>query len=419
MLWPIAGAGGRRMHEAWRIYGLLGRDRAWVVASLCVTLLASVAGVVTVALTAAGVGSLATARSLDDLYPLAVALGALIVARTLLAYLQGIVAQATAAVVTESLRTRLFAHLARLGPGFLVRRSSGDVVATAVDGVEAIQVLVSRFLPQVVVSTVIPLAIFVYLLTLSPPVAIALIACAPVSLFARRLVSRPMRGRAHELWKERGQISALFVDSLQGLPVIKSFNRGPAQADLIERRARDYRRAIMALLKVMLVHAAMTEGSIGLGIVLALWLGTSQVLGGTLAVSQLVVIYVLARELYLPIGKLNVVYHDADVALAAGGRIFSLLDAEPAVADTAAAPPPGPFVPSIRFEDVTFAYERGDAPALVDLTFAVEPGQTVAIVGPSGAGKSTVLNLLLRFWDPQQGRILLGGHDVREYPLRD
>ncbi len=407
------------MREAWRIYGLLGKDRLWVVGSLCITLLASVAGVLAVALTAAGVGSLVATRSLDAVYPLVVALAALIVARTLLAYLQGVLAQATAAVVTESLRTRLFAHLARLGPGFLVRRRSGDVVSIAVDGVEAIQVLVSRFLPQVVVSTIIPLAIFGYLLSLSPPVALALIACAPASMFARRLVARPMRGRTRALSEERGQISALFVDSLQGLPVIKSFNRGPAQAALIERRARDYRRAIMALLKVQLIHAAVSEGSIGLGIVLALWIGSSQVLGGTLAVSQLVVIYVLARELYLPIGKLNVVYHDADVALGAGARLFDLLDAQPAVVDAAVAPPPGPLVPSIRFEEVTFAYERGDAPALVDLSFAVEPGQTVAIVGPSGAGKSTVLNLLLRFWDPQQGRILVGGHDVRDYPLRD
>src|SRR5579884_3367899 len=136
MLWPIAAAGGRRMREAWRIYGLLGKDRLWVVGSLCITLLASVAGVLAVALTAAGVGSLVATRSLDAVYPLVVALAALIVARTLLAYLQGVLAQATAAVVTESLRTRLFAHLARLGPGFLVRRRSGDVVSIAVDGVE-------------------------------------------------------------------------------------------------------------------------------------------------------------------------------------------------------------------------------------------------------------------------------------------
>jgi ABC-type multidrug transport system fused ATPase/permease subunit len=128
---------------------------------------------------------------------------------------------------------------------------------------------------------------------------------------------------------------------------------------------------------------------------------------------------VLARELYLPIGKLNVVYHDADVALAAGGRIFGLLDTQPAVEDAATAPPPGPLVPTIQFQDVTFAYQRGDAPALVDLSFRLEAGETVAIVGPSGAGKSTVINLLLRFWDPQQGRILVGDHDVREYPLSD
>jgi ABC-type multidrug transport system fused ATPase/permease subunit len=142
-----------------------------------------------------------------------------------------------------------------------------------------------------------------------------------------------------------------------------------------------------------------------------------------------VVLYVLARELYLPISKLNVVYHDADVAFAAGTRIFTLLDAQPAVPDAQPLPAPAtrPAVPAparqaglgIRFEEVTFTYERGAAPALVDLSFSVEPGQTLAIVGPSGAGKSTVINLLLRFWDPQQGRILVGDRDARDYPLHE
>ncbi len=413
------------MHEARRIYALLGPERRWVYAAVLVALLASFSGVATVAVTAAGIGALATSHSLAALTPLIVALVALIVARTLLAYLNGVVAQATAAAVAEAVRVRLYTHLARLGPGFLVRRSSGDVVATAVDGVEAIQVLLSRYLPQVVVSTVVPLAIFAYLLTLSPLVAMVLLLFAPAPIFARRLVAGPLRSRSRALWGERGRISALFVDSLQGLPVIKSFNRGQAQADLIEQRARAYRRAIMDVLKVTLLHAAITEVSVGAGLVLALWIAGSQALAGSLAVGQVVVLYVLARELYLPISKLNVVYHDADVAFAAGTRIFTLLDAQPEVADT--LPPPATPAPArtrqaglgIRFEEVTFTYERGAAPALVDVSFSVEPGQTLAIVGPSGAGKSTVINLLLRFWDPQQGRIVVGDRDVRDYPLHE
>src|SRR5581483_222857 len=132
------------MHEARRIYALLGAERRWVFATVVVTLLASACGVITVALTAAGIGTLASTRSLDALTPIVVALAALILARTLLAYLQGVVAQTTAAVVAETVRVRLYEHLARLGPGFFVLRSSGDVVATAVDGVEAIQILLSR-----------------------------------------------------------------------------------------------------------------------------------------------------------------------------------------------------------------------------------------------------------------------------------
>ena len=327
------------MHEARRIYSLLGPERRWVLATVVVTLLASASGVITVALTAAGIGTFAATRSLDAVTPIMVALVALIVARTLLAYMQGVVAQTTAAVVAETVRVRLFEHLARLGPGFFVLRSSGDVVATAVDGVEAIQILLSRYVPQVVVSTVIPLTIFLYLLTISPPVAIVLLLFAPSSIFARRLLGRTTRDRSKALWGERGRISALFVDSLQGLPVIKSFNRGQAQADVIEQRARAYRRAIMDVLKTTLLHASLTELSVGAGLVLALWIAGNQVLAGTLAAGQVIVLYVLARELYMPITKLNVVYHDADVALAAGTGIFTLLDAEPAVVDAQPTPP--------------------------------------------------------------------------------
>src|SRR5690349_3318217 len=144
------------MHEARRIFALLGPERRWVFATVVVTLLASASGVLTVALTAAGIGTLAATHSMDAVTPMLVALVALILVRTWLAYMQGVVGQTTAAVVAETMRVRLFEHLARLGPGFFVHRSSGDVVATAVDGVESIQILLSRYVPQVVVTTVIP-----------------------------------------------------------------------------------------------------------------------------------------------------------------------------------------------------------------------------------------------------------------------
>src|SRR5688572_26993916 len=112
------------MNEAQRIYALLGPERRWVYATAIIALLASASGVATVAVTATGIGTLASTRSLEALTPLLVALVALIVAQTLLSYLNGVVAQTTAAVVSESVRVKVFQHLARLGPGFLVRRSS-------------------------------------------------------------------------------------------------------------------------------------------------------------------------------------------------------------------------------------------------------------------------------------------------------
>lgn len=134
---------------------------------------------------------------------------------------------------------------------------------------------------------------------------------------------------------------------------------------------------------------------------------------GSLSPSTLLIVLLLGVEVFRPLRDLAILYHQGMVATAAAQSLYELLDTPPEVLEPAAAP----LAPTVRFEQVSFGYLRGRRPALHDVSFDVRPGETLGIVGPSGAGKSTLVNLLLRFVDPQQGRVLLGGHDLRTLPL--
>jgi len=145
--------------------------------------------------------------------------------------------------------------------------------------------------------------------------------------------------------------------------------------------------------------------------------GGTAVAGGSLSFSSFVVLFVLSIQLFQPILALNDLLERLHPALAAARRIFVILDAQPEVADQAAASAARPANGAVAFEDVTFSYASGLPEATGQVSFTVPAGQCAALVGPSGAGKSTLIHLLQRFWDPQQGRIVLGGVDIRDLSL--
>ena len=173
----------------------------------------------------------------------------------------------------------------------------------------------------------------------------------------------------------------------------------------------------MGVLAANSATSALTILGISAGAAVALAWGAVRVSNGDLELRPLLIVLMLGVEIFRPLRELTQLYHDGMIAMSSAEGIFDIMDAEVEVPDPVAGAAPLTLAPEVTFEDVNYAYSGGRRPALHDLSFTLHAGETLGLVGPSGAGKSTIVWSILRFFDPQSGRILLGGTDIREIPL--
>ncbi|MET8863788.1 ABC transporter ATP-binding protein [Nonomuraea sp. NPDC004580] len=398
-----------------RLLRLAAGARGWLALGTAVTL----------AITATHVGQgIAIAQALAVVFagqpwqgvlvPLAV-VGSMLVTRAVLLWARELVTVTTGRAVKDSLRRRLYAKLFELGPGYTAANRTGATQATVVDGVEKIDVYVSRFLSQLLGAAIGALAILTGLVVVDPLIGGVLFAGA-LAITATPLLARRLQAeRAGWFWGLWRRLGADYLDVLQGMTTLKAFGVSRERGRELARESHEFYRASIGFVAV----ANLRTGAMGLlsvaGVSLAIGLGAMRLATGQLDVLGLLLVLLLAREAFRPLEELQKAYHSAYPAISAAGGIFELLDATPAVVETRHPQPP-PASSSISFDRVSFGYREGQE-VVSELSFAVEEGRTVAIVGRSGAGKSTIVALLLRFFDPRSGRILVGGQDIRELSL--
>jgi ATP-binding cassette subfamily C protein CydCD len=213
-------------------------------------------------------------------------------------------------------------------------------------------------------------------------------------------------------------VTAHAVDSVQGLRTIAAFDYGPRRLAEVAVRSRKLGELKRAFLRWQAVQNAVIEALMGWGALIVLAAGAALVAGGALNRTVIPLATLLAASAFVPVVTIVTVAKELHQTLAAARRLFAVEDEPVTVRDGSATPPPAKDL-GVRFDQVTFAYGPAERPALREVNFTLEPGQTVALVGRSGAGKTTSAHLLLRFWDRQQGRVLIDGHDVRDLRLDD
>ncbi len=414
-LTPPVASGTPRSTPA-KLLALAGSERRAVALTAAVALADAAAGIAIAILAGRYMGGLRNGLAggaVWYLLPLALAVGL----KALFAYLATRIGHDTSFGIMAELRSRLFRHLEALAPGYLVQRRTGDVVAAAIADVETLELFFAHNIPATAVALFVPTTILIVVAALAWPVALLLAPLALAAAIVPRLVKRRIERQSDVLRRELGEVNALFVDSLQGLPTLAAFGHEQAQAAQIGAASRRAGAASVAVARLGGLQSAASELVAATALLAVLGAGGVAVVSGTLSFSSFVVLFVLSIQLFQPILALNELLERLHPALAAARRIFAILEAQPEVADRAATSTARPADGTVAFQDVTFAYAPGLSPATDGVTFTVPAGQCAALVGPSGAGKSTLIHLLQRFWDPQAGRILLGGVDVRELPL--
>jgi ATP-binding cassette subfamily B protein len=342
----------------------------------------------------------------------------LILFRALLQLARDEIANATAAVMKSRVRGLLYAQILRLGAGHFDQRRSSDAILTLVDGVEQLDPFFGQYLPQLVVAILTPFLIFAFMAVLDLTTALVFLVFALITLIAPAAFHKLNSSASMAFRRAQSDTAAEFLDSIQGLATLKAFGQSHQRGLDLAKRARHLYHSTMWVLALNIATGGITLFGISAGAAVALGWGAVRVQAGQLSLSTLLVVLLLGVEVFRPLRDLVQLFHSSMLAVAATRGMYQLLDTVPEVgAPVSPTAVPTSLRPVVSFEHVTFGYQRGRRPALQDVSFELEPGQTLGVVGPSGAGKSTLVNLVLRFVDPQQGRVLLDGHDIRELPL--
>jgi thiol reductant ABC exporter CydD subunit len=356
------------------------------------------------------------ARSFDgtELSALAVPLAALcivVTARAVASWGFDVVGRLAAVDVLSSLRGDLVRS--RLGdhPAGIDARDDAELAVAAVAGIDALETVFARSLPQLVLAAVVPAAVLLLVAVIDPVSALLMLVTLPLVPVFMWLIGRTTERRAMARWQELSVLSSHFLDVVRGLPTLRAFNRGEAQAERVDQVGERYRKATMETLRLAFLSGAVLDLAATLGVALIAVTVGVRLVNGDLGFEPALTVLLLAPELYLPLRNLGAQFHAGADGMAVAGRLLDAVEAPPA---QAAAPLAIPASGTVRFDRVTFRYPRADLAALDGVGLELEPGETVALVGPSGSGKSTVARLLLRLAEPSGGRILVGGTDIAD-----
>ena len=393
--------------------------RLRIAASALLGLLAVAAGISRLAFSGLIIAGVLTGAAFSSLIPYLAAVAGFIALRAVFQYLRDMVSQETAARVKEGLHDKLYRHALDLGPGHFDQKRTGDVLVSLGEGVEQLQVFYGQFLPQLVVAGVAPVLIFFLMASFDVVIGLIFLVFALLTLLETPLFLMFTGESSRRRRASYGAFGADFLDSIQGIGTLKIFGRSRSQGESLAARARHLYRTTMGVLAVNMVSVGVTTFGILGGTACALAWGALKVSDGDLEIRSLIVILIMGAEIFRPTRELMILYHQGINAMASAEGIFALLETPVTVQDPAPDEAAGgaPFEPAVRYEDVNFAYREGSRPALREVSLELRPGEKLGVVGPSGAGKSTLVSLMLRFADPQQGRVLLGGRDIRAIPL--
>ncbi len=388
-----------------------------------------------------------------QVYPGLLALLAVILIRTLNTWGYDSAGGAISKPIKRHLRHKLYQHILMRGPVFTSQESTGELVNTAIEGVEVLDAYYSQYIPQVILAALIPLSFLAFIAPVDWISALVMLITAPLIPFFMALIGQMAQLMTRRQWLSLSRMSAYFLDVLQGLPTLKTLGRSQEQGEVIAHVSQRYADTTMGVLRVAFLSALTLELVATLSTaVVAVQLGV-RLLYGWISFEQALFVLALAPEFYLPLRMLGTRFHAGMAGVEAGKRVFQVLSDQVSgdqvsgvqvssdkvsggkVTSEQASREQGiekgesekrikwkgipgidekqKLLPTIHFRDVKFEYEPGRG-IINGVSFSIVPGEKIALVGASGAGKSTLISLLMGFLMPNNGEILVGDVPISE-----
>jgi ABC-type multidrug transport system fused ATPase/permease subunit len=318
--------------------------------------------------------------------------------------------------MTWSLAGDLFRHLQRLSLLFHTRREAGDLIERVTTDSYSVDTLLTGAVLPTIEAVATLASVLAVMLAIEWRLTLLAVGVVPLIALTTRFFGRPLRERSREQRDSEGRMASVVEQTLGAMPAVQAFTREPLQElrfrHHAEQTIRAYTRSALTGMGFQLVTGLVLT----LGTAAVIFVGGTLALEGALTAGTIVVFVAYVATLYEPIESLSHTAQTIQTAAAETDRVMEVMEIKPAVDDLPGASD-RPVSGVISYENVVFGYEPG-RPVLHDISFTAEPGEVLAIVGPTGAGKTTLASLLVRFFDPWQGRVTIGGVDIRDFTVR-
>jgi ATP-binding cassette, subfamily B, multidrug efflux pump len=322
--------------------------------------------------------------------------------------------------VMYDLRMEIFGHLQRLSVSYFDRNPVGRLMTRVTSDVETLNELFSSGVVTIFGDVFTLVAIMVMMLVIDVKLALVTFAVIPLVWLTAAIFRRRVRDAFRDIRYRLARLNAFLQERLSGMRVVQLFSREEASAERFAELNREHLAAHLRSITIYAIFFPVVEVLTAVAMALLLWYGGLRVLDQTLTVGVLAAFIQYTRRFFQPLQDLSEKFNLLQSAMASSERVFALLDEPVTVPEQSSPRPmPRPLRGEVRFEGVWFRYSPDGPWVLRDVSFVASPGKTVALVGHTGAGKTTVVNLLLRFYDPQRGRITVDGVDIREIATAD
>jgi len=395
-----------------RLVPYLGPHRTILAIVLTLVLASTALGLVGPYLMGRAVDAFSTSKDPAKLATIALWMLAVFLVGNLADAISGWLMAAVSQRALKSLRGDLFGHIQTLPLRFFDTNPAGELMSRLTNDIDAINTAVSQNVVALLASVLSLGGILVAMFLLNFWLALASVVVVPIMFWFTDFVARYTRKGFRELQKNLGHLNGVVEEAISGQRVITTFRRNESVIETFRQRNQDVYRSAVYANSYALLLMPLTNQLGNLFVIAIAGLGGWLALKGLVTVGTIVTFISYGRNFVNPLRQLANMYNSIQAALAGAERVFEIIDT-PAEVDDAAAAPLDKIGGQVRFDDVSFSYVQG-TPVIKKMTLKARPGQTVALVGPTGAGKTTLVNLLSRFYEIDEGRISIDGTDIRQ-----
>ncbi len=402
-------------HPFLRLFGYVRREKGLLLGGLAMILLNTMLGVVS-PIIAGRVVDITIVRALSELWPYAAAIMVLTLSTGGVSFIRAYLEEALAQRIVYRIRINIYGHLQDLSYSFYDKFDAGQIISRVTRDTEIIGRLLGFAFPNLIGSISTLVIVVTILLTTNLKLALIALAITPLIAMVSLTFNRYVRPLFERTWMGVSGMSAMIQETVSGFKILKTLG---AEGEIFKRFEKKNMEIYDMGMKTVTL-SSLTWPSLGLiigiGSAVIYWYGGVQVIGGEISLGQLVTFVMYLGMLVWPIMSVGFVLSRYAEAMVSARKIFEILDTEPEVKEKPGATELKSVKGAVSLKNVIFEYDK-DKPVLKGISFEVKPGEKVALVGATGSGKSTIIKLIPRFYDPQEGCVLIDGVDVRDIKI--